>query len=235
MSAGRVNTELAPTVLRAARQAPTTSPDTRPTVLRAGRFRPVAIDTPPVAEDTPIGSPRAIGNSSPEELLAADPELAAHVRRAGEEAIRAAHRDGLEQGRAEQAARLQQLEQALANTVESLRQLTVQHRDVFADDVVSLAEAIATTVIDRTPHDGGAALLERLRDELAAQGPVPVTVKVHPDDVPVVAAASTNDLVSVEMDPRLVPGDLVVESEWSTVERTREAAWALVRAAIDDD
>ena len=226
--------ELAPTVLRAVRQEPTTSPSNRATVLRAHRVRRAPVEPVDVVDEPPIGSPRAVGNAAPAEMLATDPALAAHVEQMNADAVRTAWQDGLEQGRAEQAARLQQLEQSLASAVDALRQLTVQHRDAFADDVVQLAETIATTVIDRTPHDGGAALLDRLRDELAETGPVPVAVKVHPDDVPVIAAATNTDLVTVEMDPRLQPGDLVVETEWSTVERTRAAAWELVRAAITD-
>lgn len=184
---------------------------------------------------TPIGAPRSIGSSSPADLLDLDPALAAYVAELVETAARDGHRSGLELGRAEANARLGALEQAMTRTVDAVRTLTSGHRDEFTDDVVELAESIATVVIDRTPHDGGRQLLERLRAELDDHRDVPVEIAVHPDDLAIVAAAVASDQVTVEMDPTLQPGDMVVSTEWSSVERTRTAAWELVRSAISAD
>jgi len=90
-------------------------------------------------------------------------------------------------------------------------------------------------VLDRTPHDGGQAVLEAVRAELSNLTDTAITLSVHVDDMAVVAAGITRDGVEIAVDPKLQPGEVVISTQWSTIERTRSEAWTAIRAALADD
>jgi flagellar biosynthesis/type III secretory pathway protein FliH len=224
-------TELRPTVIRAVR--PTTieaSVSARPTVLPRN-IAPL-VRQQPAPEPATAAAPRSIAQPSPGDVLRLDPALAAHVDQLIADAAANAYQRGLDEGRTHSAQQVAALEASISAGLGELRHLVVQHREHFGADVVDLAEAIATVVIDRTPHDGGRALLDRVADELDAITNGTAVVAVHPDDLATVAATVNDDDVSVVMDPRLQPGEVKIHTEWSTIERTRDAAWEIIRQTL---
>ncbi len=236
MPSTHTRTELRPTVIRATTRTQTeASLSSRPTVLPR-QLAPLVREEPLEAPPRPA-APRSITQSSPADVLRLDPALAAYVDQLIAEAAASGYQRGLDEGRSHSSQQMAALERSISAGLAEHRHLVVEHREQFGADVVDLAVAVATVVIDRTPHDGGRALLERVADELDAIPAGAAVVAVHPDDLSTVAAAVNDDDVSVVMDPRLQPGEMKIHTEWSTVERTREAAWDIIGqtlAAPDD-
>lgn len=213
------------------RSTPKPSEDVRstPTVLRAPAFDAPPFIVPPAEE---AASPRSVAQPSPEMVVDFDPELARWVADQIEHERDIAYADGRAAGRADAEAQIHALARGLQHAIDEVRDLTTTHRAHFTDEVMSLAEAIATAVLDRTPHDDGQALLDRICTELAATPSASAVVTVNPTDLSMVAAALTDDHVDVSVDASLGPGEAVISTEWSTVERTRSAAWAAIREAV---
>ncbi|NOX30054.1 MAG: hypothetical protein GXP35_08415 [Actinobacteria bacterium] len=180
-------------------------------------------------------SGRSVAQPSPETVLRLDPELAAHVQSLVTTAADNAYASGVIDGRTFATERIEALTRAIDISTEQVRSLTVDHRGAFTDEVATLAESIATVVVDRTPHDGGQAVLQAVRAELSNLADTAVTLSVHVDDMAMVAAGITRDDVEIAVDPKLQPGEVVISTQWSTIERTRSAAWSAIRAALEND
>ncbi len=218
-----------PTVVRAA-PSNSINVSSHPTVLRG-----TAISSLPSKDDPAIPRARSVAQPSPETVLRLDPDLAAHVQSLVTTAADDAYASGVVDGRTFATERIDTLTRAIDISTEQVRSLTVDHRGAFTDDVASLAESIAAVVLDRTPHDGGQAVLEAVRAEFSNLTDTAITLSVHVDDMAVVAAGITRDGVEIAVDPKLQPGEVVISTQWSTIERTRSEAWSAIRAALADD
>lgn len=182
--------------------------------------------TRPVVEATPrpITAPAA----------ALDAFTRARIDEAVAEAYTRGRRDGAADARADAAAATQRVTAAVADAgaavISELREL----RAAAAEADTGLAVAIAEAVLGREPHDGGMALLARLRDALSALDDEALTVHAHPDDAALLADALDADArVTVTPDAGLAPGEARVTGRWAEAELTRAAAWAAVREVLD--
>lgn len=172
----------------------------------------------------------------PRLLSAPDPTLDTFTRQRVEEAAEAAYEQGRREGaadaRAEAAAAAQRITAALAQARDSALAELAALRAEQAHAHVGLATAIAETVLGREPHDGGQALLARVRDALANLDDAPLTVRVHPDDVAAVAGGVLDERVSVQADPSLAPGEGRISGSWAQADLTLQAAWRAVREVL---
>lgn len=160
---------------------------------------------------------------------AADPFVRAQVDEAAARAYERGRRDGEATARAGLEASTGRVEAAFARVCEELAAL----RRERAGADVELAAAISEVLLDREPHDGGRALLARLREALAELDGGPLSVRVHPDDAEVVRAALAVDgSVEVEAVEHLRPGEAVVDGRFASAELTRAAALDAVRAVV---
>lgn len=175
-------------------------------------------------------------DAEPRVLSAPAPALDAFTRARVEEAAKAAYdqgrRDGAADARTEAAAAAERVTAALAQARDAAVAELASLRAEQAHATVSLATAIAEAVLGREPHDGGQALLARVRDALASLDDAPLVVRVHADDLDAVAAGVLDERVSVEVDPRLAPGEGRITGPWAQADLTREAAWGAVRAVL---
>lgn len=167
--------------------------------------------------------------------VAVDAYTRVRIEEASARAYDRGRRDGAEAVRAEAAATAERvagaLEQARAQVVAEMAAL--RQREAAAD--VELAVAIAEAVIGHEPHDGGVALLERVRSVLARLDDQELTIHAHPGDV----AALTEGLragtaVTVAADPGLQAGEARISGPWARADLTRASALALVRAALEE-
>ncbi len=194
--------------------------------------------------DSPLGSrlaaavvgeeARTFGQPSVERTAELDPR----VRQVIDAERRRAHDAGYAAGVAEATAHLDERIGTLARAVtlacgELLEQLD-STRQATVGGVVALAEDIARVVIGRTPHDGGAAALDRVEAALERIDDRPVRVLVHPDDHDLMATAlAGRPELSVSDDPSLLPGEVRLRGGWSQADLTRAAAWEAVRTALE--
>ncbi|GEM_PF-1839717 len=218
-----------PRVIRGNTKPP--PPASRPSVLRAGteeswetpgsRYRPDRPEAGP-------GPGRAVGQLDPRETLALNPELAEWVGRQ----IAEAHERGRAEGRAMAADRVDQLGAAITMASARVSEFTDAERMAATNTVIELSERIATLILGRTPHDGGEAVLARVRRVLEDREDGPYTIEVNPDDLALVSAAITDDSVTVRPDPRLGPGEARVHGSWSHADLTRSTIWEAIRGSL---
>lgn len=175
-------------------------------------------------------------DAEPRVLSAPAPALDGFTRARVEEAAQAAYdqgrRDGAADARTEAAAAAERITAALAQARDAAVAELASLRAEQAHATVSLATAIAEAVLGREPHDGGQALLARVRDALASLDDAPLVVRVHAEDLDAVAAGVADERVSVEVDPRLAPGEGRITGPWAQADLTREAAWGAVREVL---
>lgn len=175
-------------------------------------------------------------DAEPRVLSAPDPTLDAFTRQRVDEAAAAAYEQGRREGaadaRAEAAAAAERITAALAQARDSALAELAALRAERAHAHVGLATAIAETVLGREPHDGGQALLTRVRDALANLDDAPLVVRVHPDDVAAVSGGVLDERVSVQADPGLAPGEGRINGSWAQADLTLQAAWRAVREVL---
>ena len=119
---------------------------------------------------------------------------------------------------------------ACAEMVESLDSA----RRANVGGMVELARCMAELVMGRTPHDGGAAVLNRLREALERLDERELTISVNPEDVAMVSQGLSTELgLTISGDPSLAPGEARIRGGWSHADLTHAAAWAAVQNAVD--
>jgi flagellar biosynthesis/type III secretory pathway protein FliH len=159
------------------------------------------------------------------------------TRRAVEAAVSDAYARGLAEGRSEgRAEAARDHERAIGAITAAARDAAAALQAVRgeqAEALVDLAAAIAEAVIGRQPHDGGRALLARVRDALAGMDDGPLTVHASPQDIEVIAAGLRGVDVEVLPDPALQPGEARVAGPWARAELTHAAAWDAIREVLD--
>ncbi len=206
-------------------------PPARPSVLRAGSEESWETPGSHLRSDRPQPGPnpgRAVGQLDPRETLALNPDLADWVGRQ----IAEAYERGREEGRTMAADRVDQLGAAITMASSRVSEFTETERIAATNTVIELSERIATLVLGRTPHDGGEAVLARVRRVLEDHDDGPYTIEVNPDDLALVSAAITDDSVSVRPEPRLGPGEARVHGAWSHADLTRAAIWDAIRGSL---
>jgi flagellar biosynthesis/type III secretory pathway protein FliH len=159
------------------------------------------------------------------------------TRRAVDAAVSDAYARGVAEGRSEgRAEAARDHERAVEAITAAAREAAAALQAVRgeqAETLVDLAAAIAEAVIGREPHDGGRALLARVRGALAATDDGPLTVHASPQDIEVIAAGLAAVEVQVLPDPALQPGEARVAGPWAHAELTHAAAWAAIREVLD--
>lgn len=167
------------------------------------------------------------------------PALDARTRELLEAAAADAYERGVADGRAAGAASARaEAQRAAAAVVAALEATAAEARALqaaVADGDVRLASAIAEAVLGRTPHDGGAALLERVHEALSLLDDRPLVVRANPADVDLLAdGLRAVGGLSVEPDAALAPGEARVVGQWGSAQLTRAAAWERLREVLDD-
>ncbi len=202
-----------------------------PTPATRGPLIAAAAAPPP--DGTTIGV--AVGQPPVQRRLDLDPELAAHVTKLVAQAHTAGHLAGRAEGERAAMERADQLARSVALAVGEIEHVLERDRQAATGGIVELAVAIAETVIGRTPHDGGAAVVARIADALDHLDERPLTVRVAEDDLSAVRAAAEGlDDVVVQADASLSPGEARVSGAWSHADLTRAAAWAAIQRMLDE-
>lgn len=186
----------------------------------------------PPSEPREHRAARAIAQPDPDALLQLDERLRSHVEAEIERAHRAGLAAGYEQGRSDAIATTESLAAAISLATTELVDYAAAEKAAAVNAVIELAERVATVVMNRTPHDGGRAALERIREVLEGLDDGPFTIAVHPDDLDAVGAALGDDRAMVAPDPSLRPGEARIRGVWSYAELTQAAAWDAVRTAL---
>lgn len=201
-------------------------------VVRQGSFARV-----PRPGADPIQRPtgaRAISQPGIDDLVRLDPSFAAELEERLEHARSAGYDRGFAEGLTRAEQRISDLSSTIASSAAALADLDDRSRRQATAALVDLAVTVATKILDRNPHDEGAALANRLQTELESLPAGPVTIETHPDDVAMVAKALPSEGIVVSSDPTLQPGEARLRGEWVMADMTREAGWETVRRIIED-
>ncbi len=139
------------------------------------------------------------------------------------------HQD--EQARA--VAEVRTAARALVGAAERCDDAIRRHLDELAASAVDLALQLAEAVLEREVRTAGDPGADALRRALAAlPGEVPVTVRLHPDDLAALDPGWLDGRVSVCPDPCLARGDAVAETDRNLVDATLAGALARVREVL---
>lgn len=169
-----------------------------------------------------------------------DPEATAAIEQARREAYARGHADGaasaVENAHREAARVLSALREQLEPLAEQLEAV----RRARAEVDVELALAIAEAVVGVAPAPDAAELGNRLRDALSVLDEPHVTVRLHPDDEPLVrrlvAAIEERGLAELSLvsDTSVPPGEARVSGRWARANVGRQSALSAVRAMIGE-
>ena len=144
---------------------------------------------------------------------------------------------GLEDGLAEAAAKMQQLNELLAQFEQPLKLLDVQ----VEQSLLSLVQTLAKQTLQHELNTHPDVILAALRAGIDAL-PIKeqrVSVRLHPEDVVLVAELYGEDQLAknnwvLEKDPSLSRGSCIVDSQRSQVDMQLEQRIAAVFAGIND-
>jgi len=178
---------------------------------------------------------RSITQPDPEELLELDATLRAYFENAIRSAGEDAYRNGHAEGRREALAASTEVANAITAATNELSHFSSTERQMATAAVIELAERFATEIINRTPHDDGAALLQRIRGLMDDLNDGPFTIAVHTDDLDVISAGLDGAAVTVAVDPQLQPGEARIRGTWSYNDFTNAAAWEAMKVALELD
>lgn len=182
---------------------------------------------------------------APHRLLAAsrerlDPVVGDLVDQAAADGFERGLREGHARGTAEVERladeRVAQLSSSIAAALDGASRAARATSDDVVESAFDLAVAMAEAILGRELADGGSTIGERVRESLESLDDRSPVVLVSADDVDLVAAA-TADLgtVTVEVDPRLAPGEARVRGGWAEVDLTRATAFATIRRGLGVD
>ncbi len=144
-------------------------------------------------------------------------------------AYEAGRRDGIAEGQATARQNAEMLYGQVVREVGRLVEGQQVERQQLAVGMIELAIEVATAVLGRTPHDGGAALIERLRSACGGSLQAVTTVQVSPVDVEAVRSAMSGINVGVEADPQLGPGEARMSGDWSSSAATVGSITEVIR------
>lgn len=165
-----------------------------------------------------------------------DPLMALPTPQAIEEANAAAyqrgHEDGMAAGFNEASNRAEQLHRSLIDATAQLAQRNHDQRKQLLAGLIDLATDIAGVIIGRTPHDGGAAVADRVRTLMHESAGPPLRVEVSASDQASVEQVLTPHNTAVATAPELSSGEIRVIGEWSHSTATLDSVAATVHEAL---
>lgn len=153
---------------------------------------------------------------------------------AHQEAYERGHREGLEAGRAEAAARVARLDAVGAALARPLQDMD----HALERDLLALATVLATQILHRELAWDPAGIVGSLRDclDLLPTSAREITIHVAPADAAVIREHLTEEPARpwrLAEDAELEPGDLRISSETSQIDGTLEARLAeMIASAI---
>lgn len=108
-----------------------------------------------------------------------------------------------------------------------------QQRRAILTGIVDISVEVATAIMGRTPHDGGAALVDRIRSLCDASSQSVTTVYVATADEALVHSALEPSPIRVEVAADLAPGEVRVGGDWSTATATVSTIAQVLRESIE--
>lgn len=143
------------------------------------------------------------------------------------------HATGWAEGNAAGKAGVEAVRRSAVAALERAASELAAIRAEQAEADVALALTIARAVVGREPHDNGVTLAGQVRAAIAAIDDAPLTVRVAPTDVPVVAEALADlDGITVLPEDRIAPGEGTVVGPWARAEILRATAWAAAEEVL---
>jgi len=181
------------------------------------------------------GEARSITQPNPEKLLELDSTLRAYFDNAIGSASDEAYGKGRAEGRREALVGSTAVAAAIGAAAGDVSHFSSKERAFATDAVLELAERIATEVMNRMPHDSGAAVLQRIRDVMEDINDEQFSIAVHADDLDIISAGLDGAKATVTVDPHLQQGEARIRGAWSYIDLTTAAAWEEIRTALSAD
>ena len=181
--------------------------------------------------DIPAGATRCLVQPR----AALDPATTAEVERQVAAARAAAYQEGERAGREAARAELATAVAAVERAAGAVRTELETQRAEATRASLTLAEAVATAVVDATPPAEALALLARVEEAAAALDDDPIRVSLSAADHAALSAASSDASIGdrrleLVADPRLQPGQARLEGSFGGTDLTRRA---LLTAALE--
>jgi flagellar biosynthesis/type III secretory pathway protein FliH len=152
-----------------------------------------------------------------------DPAMAAIVRAEIARAEERGRLEGERAGRAAAQAAAQRGAEAVASALAALRTEVSSQRDAACAASVDLAAELAREVVGGAPPEEATAILDRVRQAVAALDDDPLEVRLHPEDHRALADAIVEPRLALVPDSSLAPGDARVVGAWGGADLTRGA------------
>ena len=173
---------------------------------------------------------------APVRRLVGDASLAIPSREEIEAEKAAAHDAGVVEGRAlgfeDAVRRSNELHATLMQSVQHVQDQVAAERRELLSGITELALEIATEMMGRTPHDDGAALVQRLR-QMAVESPGAFTrVAVSTLDEPLVAESLSSMGIAVSTAADLSPGEARIDGDWASAQLTVQSMAEQFRATF---
>ena len=147
---------------------------------------------------------------------------------------REGHRDGRAEAADFSAGMLGAVERALAGYAHTCADTRAQ----LADHLIELAQALVEGVLGHLPDMATQGMLGRLHQALELIEDGPLTVAVHPSTLaliePALALRPGGQPLQSRADPRLAPGEIVIEGPWAFAELTWPRLVDAARTALGE-
>ena len=177
--------------------------------------------------DIPAGATRSLAQPR----AALDPATTAEVERRVAAARAAAYQEGERAGREAARAELATAVAAVERAAGAVRTELETQRAEATRASLTLAEAVATAVVDATPPAEALALLARVEEAAAALDDDPIRVSLSTADHAALSDEAVGDRrLELVADPRLKSGQARLEGSFGGADLTRRA---LLTAALE--
>lgn len=167
-----------------------------------------------------------------------DPGTADVIAAAWQEGHTAGWREGHRDGRGEAADFAAGVLAAVDHGVAGYAAACAEARTQLADHLVELAEALVEGVLGHLPDTATQGMLGRLHHALELIEDGPLTAVVHPSTLelmqPALDLKPGGHPMQLRPDPRLAPGELVIEGPWAFAELTWPRLVEAARTALTE-
>jgi hypothetical protein len=167
-----------------------------------------------------------------------DPGTADVIAAAWQEGHTAGWREGHRDGRGEAADFAAGVRAAVDQGVAGYAAACAEARTQLADHLVELAEALVEGVLGHLPDTATQGMLGRLHHALELIEDGPLTAVVHPSTLelmqPALDLKPGGQPMQLRPDPRLAPGELVIEGPWAFAELTWPRLVEAARTALTE-
>ena len=147
-------------------------------------------------------------------------------------------REGHRDGRAEAADFAGGMLGAVERSLVGYAQACADTRAQLADHLVELAQALVEGVLGHLPDTATHGMLGRLHRALELLDDGPLTAVVHPSTLelmePALALRPGGEPLQCRADPRLSPGEIVIEGTWAFAELTWPRLVEAARTALTE-